>query len=144
MNGGSYLVSRIPVLRAWFTAVFVSFIALSALLLPAVAQNSNPVAAVWLADHKNLKRIDPGANEVDLSVSLDHEAKALAVDPTDAAVWALVQKQLLKFDGNGQPLLQVDLKNLVNRLDDPKHLALDPYDASLWVGGQKTLLHVDS
>ncbi|MEX2164327.1 MAG: hypothetical protein WD823_08805 [Sulfuricaulis sp.] len=117
---------------------------MSALLLPAVAQNSNPVAAVWLADHKNLKRIDPGANEVDLSVSLDHEAKALAVDPTDAAVWALVQKQLLKFDGNGQPLLQVDLKNLVNRLDDPKHLALDPYDASLWVGGQKTLLHVDS
>jgi len=138
------LVLRISAVRRVITAVAVFLIALSALLLPAAAQNSTFGSAVWLADHKLLKRIDLVTNQVDLTVALDHEAKALAVDPVDGAVWALVQKQLLKFDANGQPLLQADLKNLVHRLDDPRHLVLDPYDASLWVSGQKTLLHVDS
>lgn len=139
-----HLVLHVPAVRQAAKAAAVFIIILSTLLLPAAAQNSTFGLIVWLADHKQLKRIDLVTNRVDLSVALDHEAKALAVDPTDGAVWALVQKQLLKFDGDGQFLHQVDLKSLVNRLDDPRHLVLDPYDASLWVGGQKTLLHVDS
>jgi hypothetical protein len=129
--------------RRVITAVAVFLIALSALLLPAAAQNSTAGSAVWLADHKHLKRIDLATNQVDLAVSLDHEAEALVVDSADSGVWALAQKKLFKFDGNGQSALQIDLKNIADKLDDPKHLVLNPYDASLWVGGEKSLLHVD-
>jgi RHS repeat-associated protein len=138
------LVLRISAVRRVFTAVAVFLITLSALLLPAAAQNSTFGSAVWLADHKHLKRIDLVTNQVDLTVSLDHEAEALAVDPTDSGVWALAQKKLIKFDNNGEAGFQVDIKSLVEKLDDPKHLVLNPYDASLWVGGEKMLVHVNA
>lgn len=117
---------------------------LSTLLLPAVAQYPAPVSAVWFADHKNLKRIDLGTNQVNLTVSLEHEAETLAIDPTDNVVWVLAQKKLFKFDSNGQTVLEVDLTNLIKKLDDPKHLAINPYDASLWVASEKVVLHVDA
>jgi hypothetical protein len=119
-------------------------ITLSGLLLPAAAQNPSPTSVVWLADHKHLNSIDPATNQIDLSVVLDHETKALAVDPADGGVWALAQKQLLKFDADGQPLFQIVLKNQAKKLDDPKLLVLNPYDASLWVVGEKVLLHLDA
>jgi RHS repeat-associated protein len=136
------LVLRILAVRRVLTAVALFLIALSTLLLPAAAQNSTLGSAIWLADHKNLKRIDLITNQVDLNVSLDHKAEALVVDPADSGVWALVQKKLFKFDSNGQTVFQVDLKNLADKLEDPNHLVLNPYDASLWVAGKKTLLHV--
>jgi hypothetical protein len=136
------LVFRKPAVRGWFTALVVSFVSLTTLLIPAAAQNSISGSAVWLADHKNLKRIDLGANQVDLTISLSDEAEALVVNPADSGVWALAKKKLFKFDNNGQYLLEVDIKSLVDKLDDPKHLVLNPYDASLWVGGEKVLLHV--
>jgi hypothetical protein len=119
-------------------------IPLSALLLPAAAQNSVPGSVIWLADHKHLKRIDLATNQVDLIVALDHEAEALAVDPMNNGVWVLAQKKLLKFDSNGQSAFQIELKNIADKLDDPKHLVLNPYDASLWISGEKSLLHVDA
>lgn len=143
-KGRVHLVLRISAVRRVITAIAIFLIALSALLLPAAAQNSTFSSAVWLADHKHLKRIDLVTNQVDLTVSLDHEAEALAVDPTDSGVWALAQKKLFKFDSNGQAVFQVDIKSLVDKLDDPKHLVLNPYDASLWVGGEKMLVHVNA
>jgi hypothetical protein len=138
------LLFHIPAVRRACTVVTVCLIALSVLLLPAAAQNSTHGSTVWLADHKQLKRIDLVTNQVDLTVSLDHEAEALAVDPADGGVWALAQKKLYKFDSNGQSALQIELKNITDKLDDPKHLVLNSYDASLWVGGEKSLLHVDA
>jgi len=138
------VVFRVSAVRRVVTAVVVFLIALSALLLAAAAQNSTLGSAVWLADHKHLKRIDLVTNEVDLTVSLDHEAEALAIDPADSGAWALAHKKLFKFDSNGQTVFQIDLKNLVENLDDPKHLVLNPYDTSLWVGGEKMLVHLDA
>lgn len=138
------MVLRVSAVCRAITAAVLFLISLSALLLPAAAQNSAPVSVVWLADHKHLKRIDLTTNQVDLVVSLDHEADALAVDPMDNGVWVLAQKKLFKFDSNGQSAFQIELKNIADKLDDPKHLVLNPYDASLWVGGEKSLLHVDA
>jgi hypothetical protein len=119
-------------------------ISLSALLLPAAAQNPSPGSAVWLADHKHLKRIDLVTIQVDLIVSYDHEAEALAVDPAEGTVWALIEKQLTKFDRGGQTILQVDLKDQTKKLDEPRSLVFNPYDATLWVAGEKVLLHLDA
>lgn len=138
------MVRRVSAVCRAITAAVLFLISLSALLLPAAAQNSAPGSAVWLADHKHLKRIDLGTNHVDLIVSLDHEAEALAADPTEGAVWALTDKQLVKFDNGGQAILRVDLKHQTNKLDDPRLLMLNPYDASLWVAGEKVLLHLDA
>lgn len=138
------MLFHIPAVRRACTTVTVCLIALSALLLPAAAQNSTHASTVWLADHKHLKRIDPATNRVDLIVALDHEPKALTVDPADSGVWMLAQKALHKFDSNGQSVLQIELKSIADNLDDLKRLVLNNYDASLWLGGEKTLLHVDS
>ncbi|BAV33336.1 hypothetical protein SCL_1021 [Sulfuricaulis limicola] len=56
----------------------------------------------------------------------------------------LAQKKLFKFDNAGQSALQIELKNIADKLDDPKYLVLNPYDASLWVSGEKSLLHADA
>jgi len=138
------LILRISAVRRACKAVAVFLISLSALLLPAAAQNSAPASAVWFADHKDLKRIDLGTNQVGLTVALDHEAQALAIDPVDDIVWALVQKQLLKFDADGQSILRIDLKNQTKKLDEPRSLVFNPYDATLWVAGEKVLLHLDA
>lgn len=143
-KGRVRLVLNVSAVRRGLTAVAVFLFALSTLLLPAAAQNSAFGPAVWLADHKHLKRIDLVMSQIDLVVPLDHEAERLAVDPVDSGVWALAQKKLFKFDSNGQTVFQVDLKTLVDKLDDPKHLVLNPYDASLWIGGEKMLVHVDA
>ena len=137
------MILRLSAVRGAHTVAFLIAL-LSVLLVPAAAQNSTPVSDVWFADHKDLKRIDLGTNQVDFTVSLAHNAEALTVDPTDSAVWALVQKQLLKFDADGQSLLQVDLKNQTGKLDDPQLLVLNPYDTTLWVAGEKVLLHLDA
>ena len=138
------MVLRIPAVRGIGTVVFVLAALVLVLLTPAAAQDPAPASAVWLADHKHLKRIDIGTNQVDLTVALDHEAEALAVDPTDGGVWALVQKKLSKFDSNGQTVFQVDLKGQAEKLDDPELLTLNPYDGSLWIGGEKVLLHLSA
>ena len=137
------MILRLSAVRGAHTVAFLIAL-LSALLVPAAAQNSTPVSTVWFADHKDLKRIDLGTNQVDFTVSLAHKAEALTVDPADSAVWALVQKQLLKFDADGQSLLQIDLKNQTGKLDDPQLLVLNPYDTTLWVAGEKVLLHLDA
>ncbi|WP_461573135.1 hypothetical protein [Sulfuricaulis sp.] len=117
---------------------------LSALLVPAVAQNPAPVPVLWLTTHQTLQRLNLDLNQVDRNLALPHEARALVLDPADGAVWALVQKQLLKFTADGQPAYQVDLTSRVQKWDDPRWLALNPYDASLWVAGEKVLLHLDA
>ncbi len=138
------MILRISAVRRACTVVAILLISLSALPLPAAAQNSSPGSAVWLADHKHLKRIDLVTNQVDLIVSLDHEAEALAVDPAEGSVWALTEKQLTKFDRGGQMILQVDLKDQTKKLDEPRSLVFNPYDATLWVTGEKVLLHLDA
>lgn len=138
------MVLHVSAICRTITAAVLFLISLSALPLPAAAQNAAPVSVVWLADHKQLKRIDLTTNQVDLIASPDHEADALAVDPMDNGVWVLAQKKLFKFDSNGQSAFQIELKDIADKLDDPKHLVLNPYDASLWLGGEKSLLHVDA
>ncbi|MHB8535100.1 MAG: hypothetical protein ACYDBW_06590 [Sulfuricaulis sp.] len=113
---------------------------LPVLLLPAVAQTPS----LWLTTHKTLQRFNLDLNQVDRNLALPHEARALVLDPADGAVWALVQKQLLKFTADGQPAYQVDLTSRVQKWDEPRWLALNPYDASLWVAGEKVLLHLDA
>ncbi len=134
----------ISAVRRAYKTIAIFLISLSALVLTAAAQNSALGSAVWFTDHKDLKRIDLHTNRIDLIVSLDHEAEALAVDPTDGAVWALIEKHLTKFDRSGQAILQVNLKDQTKKLDEPRSLVLNPYDMTLWVAGEKMLLHLDS
>lgn len=114
------------------------------LLMPAAAQHSAVGPFVWLADHKQLKRIEVPSGGIEFLALLEHEAEALALDPGDGGVWVLAQKSLLKYNAQGQVVAQVDLKRLAEKLGDPTRLALNPYDASLWVSGEKTLLHVSA
>ncbi|MHB8536350.1 MAG: hypothetical protein ACYDBW_13035, partial [Sulfuricaulis sp.] len=91
------MVFNILATRRTHAAVFVLVVLLSALLVPAVAQNPAPVPVLWLTTHQTLQRLNLDLNQVDRNLALPHEARALVLDPADGAVWALVQKQLLKF-----------------------------------------------
>lgn len=102
-----------------------------------------PDAALWVADHERIERINPATDQITLTVSVGHDVRALAVDPRDKAVWVLTEKRLVKFDSSGHSLLSIELATLTPPLDEPKLLALNPYDGSLWVGGEKTLRHLD-
>ncbi len=108
------------------------------------AQTALPPAAVWVADHKNLKQLDPATNQFIRTLGLAHEAEALAVDPKDGALWALSEKHLLKFNAAGAALLDIDLKPLAPKLPNPKRLVLDPYDGSIWVGGKRGIGHLSA
>lgn len=102
-----------------------------------------PDAALWVADHERIERINPATDQITLTVSVGHDVRALAVDPRDKAVWVLTEKRLVKFDSSGHSLLSIEVATLTSPLDEPKLLALNPYDGSLWVGGEKTLRHLD-
>jgi PKD repeat protein len=121
------------------------------LLLPivfsaAVFSAPTPLAptTVWVADHKNLKQLDPATNQYSRTLGLAHEAEALAIDPKDGALWALANKHLLKFSSTGQALLDIDVKRLVSGFSDPKRFVLDPYDGSLWVAGEHGLARLSA
>lgn len=128
-----------------------------------VADETTP-AFVWFADHKTLKQINTTTHEVVQTYRLDHKPLALAVDPTDNALWVLGKHELLKLDAEVNRFLDIDLKEFSQRRNDAedKHdkgkkdkddknksldkaelLALNPYDQSLWIAGEKTLLHLD-
>lgn len=134
---------RISAVRGIHPVIFLLATLMWAPLTPAAAQNPATTSTVWLADHQHLHRINPSNNQFDLTVALDDEVEALAMDPANH-VWVLAEKQLIQFDNNGQFALKVDLKNLTDKLDDPKNLVLSPYDASLWIAGEKVFLHLDS
>lgn len=128
-------------------AAFVSLIAAVALLLaanPSRLARADAPAALWFADHKTVKQLDPATDTVTRHIALDHAPQALAVDPADGALWVLVEKTLYKFGAGGDALLAIDLKRASDKLDHPKHLALDPYDRSLWVAGERRLLHLSA
>jgi PKD repeat protein len=151
--------------RAVRTAVGASLLA-SALLLPTAAQVSSSAGAsadpgIWVADHKTLKYVDIATYEVSQTYRLDQKPRAVAMDPTDGALWVLTRRQLLKLDSETNLLSDIGLRDLTRGTDsaqgrDHKHrkhtkgldeaqlLALNPYDRSLWVAGERTLLHLDS
>lgn len=114
---------------------------LTAASLP--AQNP-PAAAVWVADHKALKRLDPEINQLVVSVSLAHEPEALAADPKDGGVWALAHKALIRCDRAGNRLQAIALKPFPAKLEEPRLLALNPYDGSLWIGDERAIVHLSA
>jgi hypothetical protein len=110
---------------------------------PSAFAGNDPLSAVWLSDHKTVKRLDPATNQVVVAVGLARKPDALATNPADGSVWVLSEKRLQHFDASaGHFLREIDLRALATRFDEPKQLALNPYNGSLWLGGERTLLHV--
>jgi Bacterial Ig domain len=128
------------------------------------AADNTPSTFIWFADNKTLKQISTATQEVIQSYHLEEKPLALALDPTDKALWVLGKRELLKLDAEVNRLLEIDLKALTQQRSDTqgkdhkgnKHehdkkeglekaefLALNPYDQSVWIAGEKTLLHLD-
>lgn len=114
------------------------------LCLPSTASDPQPSPHVWFVDNNRLLRVDTTSNGLAAEVPLQSEARALAVDPTDRAVWALRNANLLKFDELGGQLLSLNLRTISTTLDHPWSLALNPYDRSVWVASENSLLHLSS
>jgi Glucodextranase, domain B/PKD domain len=128
------------------------------------AADNTPSTFIWFADNKTLKQISTATQEVIQSYHLEEKPLALALDPTDKALWVLGKRELLKLDAEVNRPLEIDLKALTQQRSDTqgkdhkgnkhKHdkkeglekaefLALNPYDQSVWIAGEKTLLHLD-
>ncbi len=128
---------------AAFQAV-VAFVALAALLVLPFTQAAPDTAAVWVADQKQLKRVDPAVNQYVQAIALSNAAEAIAFDAKSNVLWALANKHLLKFGAGGVPMADYDLAPQAQSTEALKRLVLDPYDASLWAAGEKTVLHVNA
>lgn len=105
---------------------------------------ASPAAAVWVADQKQLKRVDPAVNQYVQAITLQNAAEAIAFDAKNNVLWALANKHLLKFTSSGALIADFDLSPPSQPTEALKRLVLDPYDASLWVAGEKTVLHVSA
>lgn len=134
----------------WLGRYLIRFVSLAAVLifLPAAAvqnveQSANGSVSVWFADHTTLYGVDAETNQLIRSIPLPYEASAIAPDPNDGSVWVLAHKHLLKFDAASGLILDLDLKSLPTKLDDPDNLILNPYDSSVWITADKTLLHLN-
>ena len=134
----------------WLGRYLIRLASLAAVLifLPAAAvqnieQSANGSVSVWFADHTTLYGVDAETNQLIRSIPLPYEASAIALDPNDGSVWVLAHKHLLKFDAASGLILDLDLKSLPTKLDDPDNLILNPYDSSIWITADKTLLHLN-
>lgn len=116
---------------------------LLAVSVPSVTAPPAVPSDVWVALHKTLLRIDPASNGPSATVDVTDEIEALAVDPRDGAVWMLSHKRLGKFDRNGQPLLDIRLKDIEPKFDEADAIVLNPYEGSVWVAGKKQILYLD-
>lgn len=125
-----------------------TFIVLAALLaigsVTASSARADSNAFLWFADHKIITSVDLKTHAIAQTFAISAEPNALAFDPRDAAVWVLTQRHLLKFDGAGNELLDIDLRKLSDRTGNFRHLALNPYDGSLWIADRRSLLQLDS
>lgn len=132
-----YALNRGPAL-----VVFVSILSLAVLLSFSIrASDPDPLPRVWFVDNSRLDGIDTATNQVAFSITLQNEARALVVDPTDRSVWALRNANLQLFSEAGAELRSFNLRQ-ISSLDHPWSLALNPYDRSVWVASENSLLHV--
>lgn len=97
---------------------------------------------VWLATHESAYAVDPAANRIFRTLPLPHKPDALAVDSKDGALWVLAHRNLYKFDATTSLILDVDLKEISEKID-PSMLSLDPRDGRVWVAGKRGLLALD-
>lgn len=122
----------------------LAVLALVVLLILPFTHAAPDTAAVWVADQKQLKRVDPAANQYVQAITLSNAAEAIAFDAKNNVLWALANKHLLKFNAAGALAADIDLAPSSQPAEALKRLALDPYDGSLWVAGEKTVLHVSA
>lgn len=113
-------------------------------LIGTLSADSDPTSnRVWVSDHKTVRGVDTATNQVAATVVLKHKADALAVDPSDRALWALSHGELFKFNAQGAGVLGIDLK-LLGLQGNADILVLNPYDGSVWTGGRRSLLHLNA
>ncbi len=146
-RGVAEVVRKLKIFNSKILGLLMHFTVIAGLLFftkTAAADVSNPSNFIWYSSHKTLNQIDTAANQVIQTISIEDKADALAIDPKDNSLWALIHKQLFKYDAAGNLLFQINLKNLSEKIEEPKHLLLNPYDSSIYVSAEKTILHIDS
>lgn len=131
-------------------AVFVVVLFVPAAAQVATTSGTGPNDGIWFADGKTVKQIDVVTHDLSQQIPLQRRPEALAVDPNDHALWVLTPRRLLKFDGQTNPILEIDLRALSKgRAEKHKHkkkspdntqfLTLNPYDQSVWLASDKRL-----
>lgn len=104
--------------------------------------SSPSTPAVWFATHESAYAVDSRANRIFRTLPLPHKPDALAVDPKEGALWVLAHRRLYKFDATTSLILEIDLKQISQKID-PSGLSLDPSDGKLWLAGKRGLLGMD-
>lgn len=100
-------------------------------------------ASVWLSGGEVLYRLDSETNQLILNITTDDLGKIQALAATsDADVWVIGDKRLLKVAATGETLLALDAKKI--GLESAQYALLNPYDQSLWLVGSNSLQHLDA
>jgi RHS repeat-associated protein len=95
--------------------------------------------SLWIADDKNLVRVDAdGSMAASWAAPERIRAIALALDRT---VWVLGNKQLWQVDSSGVLLAKRDLHDSTRAA--PVLLVYDSFTGIVWLGGEKDLTRID-
>ncbi len=105
----------------------------------AMLATSAVAAGIWFSAGDSLYRVDPASGQA-LLVANPGTTQALAVDPKDGSVWALVSNRALKLGESGNVLAEFDLKGI--GFENATGLSLNPYTSTLWLGDGKALAQV--
>src|SRR5689334_13179060 len=87
-------------------------------------------AAPWFGDKQGLHRLDPGRGQVEVDIASPAPI-ALAVDGTNASVWALTANRLVHYSADGTLLSSTPLSPSSSRHGGARVLASNPTNGSV-------------
>ncbi len=96
-------------------------------------------ASVWVADEKQVHRVDTALARITLSIPLE-QSSGMALDK-DGFVWVLGKKSLVRMAPDGAREFSADLKSL--GLENAYLVATDPGDDRTWLADEKRVAVLD-